>query len=119
MTIARRFPTKILGKLGPLGVVVCSTNFRSEVRRSAILANYNKHSSFHIFFFPRGRGPNGEAVLHTMYMDGACSRKWADILRISKSDVDRELKRTLEYKFRRKVPDPLDTVYQYWDEGAW
>lgn len=66
-----------------------------------------------------GRGPNGEAVLHTMYMDGACSRKWGDILRISKSDVDRELKRTLEYKFRRKVPDPLDTVYQYWDEGAW
>ena len=73
---------------------------------------------FKCFFF-RGRGPNGEAVLHTMYMDGACSRKWGDILRISKSDVDRELKRTLEYKFRRKVPDPLDTVYQYWDEGAW
>ena len=91
----------------------------SEGLRSAILANYNNHSSFQMFFFFRGRGPNGEAVLHTMYMDGACSRKWGDILRISKSDVDRELKRTLEYKFRRKVPDPLDTVYQYWDEGAW
>ncbi|KAJ7383868.1 hypothetical protein OS493_025744 [Desmophyllum pertusum] len=66
-----------------------------------------------------GRGPNGEAVLHTMYMDGACSRRWGDILRISKSAVDRELKRGLEYKFGGPVPDPLDTVYQYWDEGAW
>lgn len=66
-----------------------------------------------------GRGPSGEAVLGTMYMDGYCSRKWGDILRISKSDVDRELKRALEYKFKRKVPDPLATVYQYWDEGAW
>jgi len=66
-----------------------------------------------------GRGPYGEAVLHTMYMDGACSRKWGDILRISKSHVDRELKRALEYKFGRPIPDPLDTVYQYWDEGAW
>lgn len=69
--------------------------------------------------FVRGRGPNGEAVLHTMYMDGACSRRWRDILRISKSYVDRELKRALEYKFGRPIPDPLDTVYQYWDEGAW
>ncbi|KAL9951543.1 hypothetical protein ACROYT_G044219 [Oculina patagonica] len=66
-----------------------------------------------------GRGPNGEGVLHTMYMDGACSRRWGDILRISKSAVDRELKRALEYKFGGPVPDPLDTVYQYWDEGAW
>jgi len=67
----------------------------------------------------RGSGPNGEAVLHTMYTDGACSRRWGDILSISKSAVDRELKRALEYKFGGPVPDPLDTVYHYWDEGAW
>ena len=70
-------------------------------------------------FFLRGNGPNGEAVLHTMYTDGACSRRWGDILSISKSAVDRELKRALEYKFGGPVPDPLDTVYQYWNEGAW
>ena len=69
--------------------------------------------------FVRGRGLNGEAVLHTLYASGVCSRRWGDILRISKSYVDRELKRALEYKFGRPVPDPLDTVYQYWDEGAW
>jgi len=66
-----------------------------------------------------GSGPNGEAVLHTMYTDGACSRRWGDILSISKAAVDRELKRALEYKFGGPVPDPLDTVYQYWEEGAW
>ena len=54
-----------------------------------------------------------------MYTDGACSRRWGDILSISKSAVDKELKRALEYKFGGPVPDPLDTVYQYWDEGAW
>ena len=70
-------------------------------------------------FMLRGSGPNGEAVLHTMYTDGACSRRWGDVLSISKSAADRELKRALEYKFGRPVPDPLDTVYQYWDEGAW
>ena len=82
-------------------------------KRSVLLAYQSK------FDLDRGTGPNGEAVLHTMYMDGPCSRRWGDILRTSKSHVDRELKRALEYKFARKVPDPLDTVYQYWDEGTW
>lgn len=87
--------------------------FRREVKTAGL------NSPWASCRFCRGRGPNGEAVLHTMYMDGACSRKWGDILRISKSYVDTELKRALEYKFGRPVPDPLDTVYQYWDEGAW
>ena len=84
-----------------------------QAKRSVLLAYQSK------FDLDRGTGPNGEAVLHTMYMDGPCSRRWGDILRTSKSHVDRELKRALEYKFGRQVPDPLDTVYQYWDEGAW
>ena len=45
---------------------------------------------------------------------------WGNILKISKDAVDREMKRALEYKFQRNIPEePLDTVYKYWEEGFW
>ena len=68
----------------------------------------------------RSVGPNGRAVLHTIANDGGCSDKWGKILQISAKEVDKELKRALKYKFQRDdVPDPLETKYQYWEEGFW
>ncbi|KAL9951517.1 hypothetical protein ACROYT_G044192 [Oculina patagonica] len=68
----------------------------------------------------KGRGPNGEAVLHTIANNGGCSDKWGEILQISAKEVDKELKRALKYKFQRDdVPDPLETKYKYWEEGFW
>ena len=66
-----------------------------------------------------GGGPNNERVLHTVSTNGECSDKWGNILKMSKTDLDTEVKRALEYKFGREVPDAIDTVYKYWDEGVW
>ncbi|CAH3038248.1 unnamed protein product, partial [Porites lobata] len=67
-----------------------------------------------------GRGKNGEAVLHLAYKDGECGEKWGSILNsVSKSLVDQEVHRAIEYKFNMTVPKPLETVYKYWNEGAW
>ncbi|XP_078374120.1 achacin-like isoform X3 [Oculina patagonica] len=66
-----------------------------------------------------GRGINGEAVLHVSYKDGLCGEKWGEILKLPKSVMDQEIHRALEYKFNRNIPQPLSTVYQYWNEGAW
>ena len=67
-----------------------------------------------------GRGPSGEAVLHLAYKDGECGEKWGQILNsVPKSMIDLEIHRALEYKFNMMIPEPLDTIYQYWDEGAW
>ncbi|PFX27799.1 Achacin [Stylophora pistillata] len=66
-----------------------------------------------------GRGRNGEAVLHVAYKDGVCGEKWGEILKLPKDVMDQEIHRALEYKFNRKIPKPLSTVYQYWNEGAW
>ena len=66
-----------------------------------------------------GRGRNGEAVLHVSYTDGVCGEKWGEILKLPKQVMDKEIHRALEYKFNRKIPQPLSTVYQYWNEGAW
>ena len=55
-----------------------------------------------------------------MYAKGACSRKWGELmLTLPKTFLDKEIRRALEYKFQREIPDPLQTFYQYWDEGAW
>ena len=67
----------------------------------------------------RAVGPNGRAVLHTIANNGGCSDKWGKILQISAKEVDKELKRALKYKFQRDVPDPLETKYQYWEDGFW
>ncbi|XP_068753462.1 LOW QUALITY PROTEIN: flavin-dependent L-tryptophan oxidase VioA-like [Montipora capricornis] len=66
-----------------------------------------------------GSGLNGEAVLHVSYNDGVCGEKWGEILKLPKTVVDQEIHRALEYKFQTKIPTPLSTVYQYWNEGAW
>ncbi|KAK3711825.1 hypothetical protein QZH41_008973, partial [Actinostola sp. cb2023] len=65
----------------------------------------------------RGKGTNGEGVLHTMYADGACSRRWADIANLKKNFLNAEVHRALETKFGTKIPTPLDTAYQYWDSA--
>lgn len=62
---------------------------------------------------------NETAVLHTIANNGGCSDKWGNILKVGKDAVDREMKRALEYKFQRLIPEPLDTVYKYWKEGFW
>ena len=41
------------------------------------------------------------------------------MLTLPKTFLDKEIRRALEYKFQREIPDPLQTFYQYWDEGAW
>lgn len=54
------------------------------------------------------------------YADGECGEKWGEILRTStKEMVDKEMHRAIEYKFNMKVPEPLATIYQFWDDGAW
>lgn len=53
------------------------------------------------------------------YKDGECGEKWGEILKLPKTIADEEIHRALEYKFNRKIPKPLGTVYHYWDEGAW
>ena len=58
-------------------------------------------------------------MLHTIANNGGCSDKWGNILKVGKDAVDREMKRALEYKFQRLIPEPLDTVYKYWEEGFW
>lgn len=78
--------------------------------------NFTKRFFFHVV---SGRGRNGEAVLHVSYKDGVCGEKWGEILKLPKSVMDQEIHRALEYKFNRKIPLPLSTVYQYWNEGAW
>ena len=72
-----------------------------------------------VSFITSGSGRNGEAVLHVAYTDGVCGEKWGEILKSPKDVMDREIHRALEYKFNRKIPKPLSTVYQYWNEGAW
>ena len=59
-------------------------------------------------------------MLHLAYKDGECGEKWGSILTsVSKSLVDQEVHRAIEYKFNMTVPKPLETVYKYWNEGAW
>jgi len=86
---------------------------------TTIVTSISPMGSF-LFHFVSGRGKNGEAVLHLAYKDGECGAKWGQILNsVPKHMVDREVHRAVEYKFNMTVPEPLDTVYQYWDEGAW
>ena len=88
-----------------------SINFNAEFKNS-YLFNY-------CLFITSGSGRNGEAVLHVAYTDGVCGEKLGEILKLPKDVMDREIHRALEYKFNRKIPKPLSTVYQYWNEGAW
>ncbi|KAJ3089713.1 hypothetical protein HK102_005702 [Quaeritorhiza haematococci] len=48
----------------------------------------------------RGRGPNGEAVLHTSYAEGECADNyWASAT--------------------NEIPDPIQVIYHLWDDGGW
>ncbi|XP_068733500.1 uncharacterized protein [Montipora capricornis] len=68
----------------------------------------------------RGPGPNGVAVLQTIANKGGCSDYWGNMLKKSKDNVDKEIKRALEYKFQRKITvEPLNTTYKYWEDGFW
>ncbi|XP_068677087.1 uncharacterized protein [Montipora foliosa] len=68
----------------------------------------------------RGPGPNGVAVLQTVANKGGCSDYWGNMLKKSKDNVDKEIKRALEYKFQRNIPvEPLNTTYKYWEDGFW
>ncbi|XP_044166868.1 uncharacterized protein LOC114947034 isoform X3 [Acropora millepora] len=62
---------------------------------------------------------NGKGVLQTIANTGSCSDEWGYKLKLSKDIVDREVKRALEYKFQRKIPNALSTVYKYWESGFW
>ena len=51
-------------------------------------------------------------MLHLAYKDGECGEKRGSILdSVSKSMVDLEVHRAIEYKFNMTVPN--------WNEGAW
>ncbi|XP_068726208.1 uncharacterized protein [Montipora capricornis] len=68
----------------------------------------------------RGPGPNGVAVLQTVANKGGCSDYWGNMLKKSKDNVDKEIKRALEYKFQRNITvEPLNTTYKYWEDGFW
>ncbi|XP_068677090.1 uncharacterized protein [Montipora foliosa] len=68
----------------------------------------------------RGPGPNGVAVLQTVANKGGCSDYWGNMLKTSKHNVDKEIKRALEYKFQRNITvEPLNTTYKYWKDGFW
>ena len=58
-------------------------------------------------------------MLHTIANNGGCSDNWGNIFKVSKDAVDKEIKRALEYKFQREIPEPMDTAYKYWEEGFW
>ncbi|XP_015780440.1 PREDICTED: uncharacterized protein LOC107358349 [Acropora digitifera] len=68
---------------------------------------------------PYEKSDNGNGVLQTIANTGSCSDEWGSKLKFSKDVVDREMKRALEYKFQRKIPDALSTVYKYWENGFW
>lgn len=69
-------------------------------------------------FFYRGYGINGEGVLHTIYIDGDCARRWKQIYDLKTDYIDVEVHRAMEAKYGVKIPKPIATEYQYWDP-AW
>ncbi|KJE91085.1 hypothetical protein CAOG_02274 [Capsaspora owczarzaki ATCC 30864] len=85
------------------------------------LQRYVTHSECLTTTLPyTGRGPNGEAVLHTIYADGPCGTHWQRIVYESKSSLDAAVKRQLSYIFPgAQVPDSMASEYALWDEGAW
>ncbi|KAI8814840.1 hypothetical protein BJ742DRAFT_766052 [Cladochytrium replicatum] len=69
----------------------------------------------------RGRGPNGEAVLHTSYSDGQCAMNhWRTSVAIFNSTEMREhlLMQLREVFDPVVVPEPIDIVYWIWNDGA-
>ena len=78
-----------------------------------VSANYSGYS---LFF--RGKGTKNEGVMHTMYNDGECARRWRDIAKLRKHFLDTEVHRAMEKKFESKIPKPLHTAYQFW-ASAW
>ncbi|KAK2564359.1 hypothetical protein P5673_011784 [Acropora cervicornis] len=64
---------------------------------------------------------NSKGVLQTIANKGSCSDEWGSKLKISVNNdvIDREMKRALEYKFQRRIPEALSTVYKYWENGFW
>ncbi|XP_044172031.1 uncharacterized protein LOC114947015 [Acropora millepora] len=65
------------------------------------------------------KSDNGNGTLQTIANTGSCSDEWGSKLKISTDVIDREMKRALEYKFQRNIPDALSTVYKYWENGFW
>jgi Cft2 family RNA processing exonuclease len=52
-----------------------------------------------VFCTLRDKGTNGEGVLHTVYADGACGRRWNDIAQMEENFIDIEVHRALETKY--------------------
>jgi len=75
----------------------------------------SKLTEFVLAYYLRGYGTNGEGVLHTIYTDSQCARRWKDIAQLDKDYIDIEVHRALEAKYGIKIPKPIDTEYQYWD----
>ena len=71
------------------------------------------------YFIYRGNGAQGNAVLRTVYANGICSKKWGTIEKQGQAALDKAVKQGLENKFNKTdIPEALQTVYKYWDEGA-
>ncbi|KAI8814839.1 hypothetical protein BJ742DRAFT_784596 [Cladochytrium replicatum] len=69
----------------------------------------------------RGRGPNGEAILHTSYSDGQCAANhWRTSAAIFNSTEMREhlLMQLREVFETVVVPEPIEVVYWIWNDGA-
>lgn len=68
----------------------------------------------------KGSGPDGTAVLHTIFASGPCAEHWRVILNQEKSRLDKAVQQQLSYLFPGvNVPPAIDTEYQYWPDGAW
>lgn len=71
-----------------------------------------------------GRGSNGEAAIHVAYMAGECvDGHWAHLFHSngpSEAEWKAHLMRQLKVLFPGfEVPEPLQVVTKYWEEGAW
>ena len=70
-----------------------------------------------LFILDSGRGVNGEAILQMSYSADACSTLWGSIAERSPHLLNKELTRSLRNLFPKvTVPEPLETVYQYWKD---
>ena len=67
-----------------------------------------------------GRGPKGEAVIQLSYSWTACAIKWGELSKLPKAVFESEIKKAVQEVFSGMVvPEPLDMVYKYWENGAW
>lgn len=80
--------------------------------------NFHFIQSLELAFFSRGYGTKGEGVMHTVYTDGICAKRWKEIADLKVDYIDNEIHRALEEKYGINIPKPIATIYQYWD-SAW